>query len=119
VLVSGFSVYAALTRFPAPAMLASEAVKVLLGIFAGLGVAVAESFLYWSYLGKVERARGKERRLRERKVVIGPVGEHEDGDGVEIGVGIGEKEEIWGKGVNGGVRRRVREQWEKGREEVD
>ncbi|KAJ5130586.1 uncharacterized protein N7515_006625 [Penicillium bovifimosum] len=117
VLVSGFSVYAALTRFPAPAMMASEAVKVLLGLFAGVGVAVAESFLYWSYLGKVERARNKERRVRERKVVIGPVGESEeggDGDGVEVG-GV-EKEEIWGKGVNGGVRRRVREKWEKGRD---
>ncbi|KAJ5551127.1 hypothetical protein N7461_005825 [Penicillium sp. DV-2018c] len=121
VLVSGFSVYAALTRFPAPAMMASEAVKVLLGLFAGVGVAVAESFLYWSYRGKVERARVKERRLRERKVVIGPVGKDGDGDGdeVEVGGGVEEKEEIWGKGVNGGVRRRVREKWEKGRDGVD
>ncbi|KAJ5188766.1 ATPase vacuolar ER assembly factor Vma12 [Penicillium cf. griseofulvum] len=110
VIVTGFAVYAALTRFPTPEILASEAAKVLLGLFAALGVAVAEAFLYWTYIGKVERARVKERAIRERKVVIGAVGEDE---GVEVGR---EKEEIWGKGVNGGVRRRVREKWEKGRD---
>ncbi|KGO70512.1 ATPase, vacuolar ER assembly factor, Vma12 [Penicillium italicum] len=117
VLVTGFSVYAALTRFPTPQIMSSEAVKVLLGLFAALSVAVAESFLYWTYLGKVDRARVKEKRVRERKVVIGAVGEDEGvNEGVEIGT---EKEEIWGKGVNGGVRRRVREKWEKGRDGED
>lgn len=114
VIVTGFSVYAALTRFPTPQILSSEAVKVLLGLFAALSVAVAESFLYWTYLGKVDRARVKERGVRERKVVIGAVGEEDRADeGVEVGT---EKEEIWGKGVNGGVRRRVREKWEKGKD---
>ncbi|CAG7940915.1 unnamed protein product [Penicillium nalgiovense] len=115
VLVTGFSVYAALTKFPTSQILASEAVKVLLGLFAALSVAVAESFLYWTYLGKVDRARVKERGVRERKVVIGTVGEEDRAvdEGVEVGT---EKEEIWGKGVNGGVRRRVREKWEKGRD---
>jgi hypothetical protein len=113
VIVTGFAVYAALTRFPTPEILASEAAKVLLGLFAALGVAVAEAFLYWTYIGKVERARVKERAVRERKVVIGPVGEDESVEGVEVGT---DKEEIWGKGVNGGVRRRVREKWEKGRD---
>ncbi|KAG0159506.1 hypothetical protein PDIDSM_7028 [Penicillium digitatum] len=79
VLVTGFSVYAALTRFPTPQVLSSEAVKVLLGLFAALSVAVAESFLYWTYLGKVDRARVKERGLRERKVVIGAIGEEDKG----------------------------------------
>ena len=118
VLVTGFSVYAALTKFPTSQILASEAVKVLLGLFAALSVAVAESFLYWTYLGKVDRARVKERRLREKKVVIGAVGEENRAvdEGVEVGA---EKEEIWGKGVNGGVRRRVREKWEKGRDGED
>lgn len=110
--------YAALTRFPTPQILSSEAVKVLLGLFAALSVAVAESFLYWTYIGKVDRARVKERRVRERKVVIGAVGDEDKGvdEGVEVGT---EKEEIWGKGVNGGVRRRVREKWEKGRDGED
>lgn len=118
VLVTGFSVYAALTRFPTPQILSSEAVKVLLGLFAALSVAVAESFLYWTYIGKVDRARVKERGVKERKVVIGAVGEEDKGvdEGVEVGT---EKEEIWGKGVNGGVRRRVREKWEKGRDGED
>lgn len=32
---------------------------------------------------------------------------------VDVDVDLSRKEEIWGKGVNGGVRRRVREKWEK------
>ncbi|KAJ5835114.1 hypothetical protein N7447_001140 [Penicillium robsamsonii] len=117
VIVTGFAVYAALTRFPTPELLSSEAAKVLLGMFAALSVAVAESFLYWTYIEKVDRARVKERAIRERKVVIGAVGEVDQADqGVEVGT---EKEEIWGKGVNGGVRRRVREKWEKGRDGED
>lgn len=122
VLVTGFGVYAALTRFPTPQVLSSEAAKVLLGLFSALSVAVAESFLYWTYIGKVDRARVKERGVRERKVVIGAVGEEDKGvdKGVDEGVEVGtEKEEIWGKGVNGGVRRRVREKWEKGRDGED
>ncbi|KAJ5795648.1 uncharacterized protein N7518_004188 [Penicillium psychrosexuale] len=114
VVVTGFGVYAALTKFPTPEIVASEAVKVLLGLFSALSVAVAEAFLYWTYLEKVDRARVKERAVKERKVVIGPVGEEDSADeAVEVGT---EKEEIWGKGVNGGVRRRVREKWEKGRD---
>jgi hypothetical protein len=86
--------------------------------------------LYAAYSGKVERARVKERALRERKVFVGRVGEDGEGEGegkwtkeegVEgegVSVGGDGKEEIWGKGVNGGVRRRVREKWEKERDEV-
>lgn len=130
VLITGFSVYWALTLFTMPEILAttfaawtgprsghggdgngagggaSAAVRVLLSLFAALAVAVAETFLYAAYLGKVERARKKERRMKEKKSVIGPVG----GD-----AGEQEEIEIWGKGVNGGVRRRIREKWEKGK----
>lgn len=135
VLITGFSVYWALTLFTMPEILAtmfaswtgprdvdgagagagaSAAVRVLLSLFAALAVAVAESFLYAAYLGKVERARVKERGMRERKEVVGAVGD----DGV---VGAAEERDseevaIWGKGVNGGVRRRVREKWEKEKE---
>lgn len=91
---------------------ASAAVKVLVSLFAALAVAVAESFLYAAYLGKVERARVKERRMKERKRVVGTVAD----DGRVAGVEQAEEIEIWGKGVNGGVRRRVREKWEKGKE---
>ncbi|KAJ5574190.1 uncharacterized protein N7459_008617 [Penicillium hispanicum] len=130
VLITGFSVYWALTNFTMPDIFArifsawtgprtdsqgqpaagaSDAVRVLLSLFAALVVAVAEAFLYASYLGKVERARVKERKLKERKVVVGEV---EDETMAPLAP-VDEKEEIWGKGVNGGVRRRVREKWEK------
>lgn len=132
VLITGFSVYWALTLFTMPEILAttfaswtgsqspaeggggaSAAVRVLLSLFAALAVAVAESFLYAAYLGKVERARKKERRMKEKKSFIGTVG----GDAGDAGGGQEQGEvEIWGKGVNGGVRRRVREKWEKGKE---
>jgi membrane protein implicated in regulation of membrane protease activity len=135
VLVTGFAVYGALTKFSAPDVVArwfasggevsgsqrqgaGEAVRVLFALFSAISVAVAESFLYFTYLGKVERARAKERGKKEKKIFVGRVGE-EDGDTEEVvgevSVG-GEKEEIWGKGVNGGVRRRVREKWEKERD---
>ena len=86
--------------------------RVLLSIFAALSVAVAESFLYVFYIGKIERARVQERKFKERKVFVKEVG---DGDGEEKddAVSIDEKDKIWGKGVNGGVRRRAREKWEK------
>ncbi|KAJ5661299.1 uncharacterized protein N7484_000671 [Penicillium longicatenatum] len=129
-LITGFAVYWGLTSFGMPRILASifsamigpardgeardavgasEAVRVLLSFFAALSVAIAESVLYAVYLGKVVEARNKERKLKEKKVVIGPVEESNKG----VLVGEGEKEEIWGKGVNGGVRRRMREKWEK------
>ncbi|KAJ5748862.1 uncharacterized protein N7511_010558 [Penicillium nucicola] len=148
VVITGFSVYWALTKFATPDILyegfaawtagensgkrksaggggdrqgISEAVRVLIAFFAALAVAVAEAFLYAAYSDKVERARVKERGLRERKVFVGRVGENESqevkGDGEPVIVGD-EKEEIWGKGVNGGVRRRVREKWEKEKDGV-
>ncbi len=70
--------------------------------------------VYAAYLRNVEVARQKEVRRREVKTVVamGKVAtrsleRNEDYD-ME-----GEKEEIWGRGINRGVRRRVRERWEK------
>ncbi|KAJ5933362.1 hypothetical protein N7454_005691 [Penicillium verhagenii] len=142
-LITGFAVYWALTSFGMPGILASifssltgptvdwmeprdavgasEAVRVLLSFFAALAVAIAESVLYAVYLGKVVEARTKERKLKEKKVVIGPVkggDDGDDGEGVIMGA-AGEKEEIWGKGVNGGVRRRMREKWEKEQDQTE
>ena len=135
VLITGFSVYWALTNFTMPEIFAevftawtgprrdsqgqpaagaSDAVRVLLSLFAALAVAVAEAFLYAAYLGKVERARVKERKLKERKVVVGEV----DGREAVTAVPVGKPDEIWGKGVNGGVRRRIREKWEKGNDKA-
>lgn len=134
VLLCGFSTFWALTNFQTPAFLsfarakpvtgtAAQAVEpafVLISIFAGLLVGVAEVAVYAAYLRKVRQARKKEKATKERKVVVGTVG---DGDGPEKrnkklekqtatdDDSVGEKEEIWGRGVNGGVRRRVRERW--------
>lgn len=146
VLLTGFSAYWALTNFQTPAFLtfsssssssssssvstgrastgvgaASEPVRVLLSLFAALLVGVAEVVVYAAYLRKVREARARERKIKERKVVIGPVPDpdpRDDGSRGRDGGGeketrITEKEEIWGRGVNGGVRRRVRERWDR------
>lgn len=90
----------------------SDAVRVLLSLFAALSVAVAESFLYVFYIGKIERAKAKEKSFKERKVFVKEV-ENDKGTVESEILDADEKEKIWGKGVNGGVRRRVREKWEK------
>lgn len=128
--MTGFSVYWALTKFTMPEILArrfaswtgpqvdemrqpggaSDAVRVLVSFFAALAVAVAEAFLYAAYIGKVEKAKAKERRVKERKSLVGDV-EDESAQNVDR-----EEDTIWGKGANGGVRRRVREKWEKEKE---
>lgn len=101
----------------------NDGVRVLVSLFVAIVVGVAEVVVYSGYLRKVKESKEKERRVRERKVVIGRevigggkkegevVDEREmDGDDVET-------EEIWGRGVNGGMRRRVREKWEKEKED--
>ena len=92
----------------------TEPVRVFLSLGAAGLVAIAEAVIYAVYLGKIADAREREGRVRERKVVIGRevLGRTEDGEVVDKEI-RGEKEEIWGKGANGGVRRRVRERWEK------
>ncbi|KAL4881060.1 endoplasmic reticulum-based factor for assembly of V-ATPase-domain-containing protein [Aspergillus karnatakaensis] len=142
VLITGFSVYWMLTSFRTSEVLvegvagvwrfgspgdkpgvgggASEPVRVLLSLFAALAVGVAEVAIYAIYLGKVEKARGRERRVKERKEVLGSEEvrgrESEKGDdAVERQVDGGQEKDgevIWGRGPNGGLRRRVREKWE-------
>ncbi|KAL4990995.1 endoplasmic reticulum-based factor for assembly of V-ATPase-domain-containing protein [Aspergillus falconensis] len=140
VIITGFSVYWALTSFVTPQILvsrisstwspqtisgrgsgglgASEPVRVLLSLFAALAVGVAEVLIYAIYLGKIEAARGKEGRRKEKKVVIGSeeVGgrgrDQQSPERTEIKVNGEDKEVIWGRGPNGGLRRRVREKWE-------
>ncbi|KAL4751600.1 hypothetical protein BDW72DRAFT_202974 [Aspergillus terricola var. indicus] len=140
VIITGFSVYWALTSFSTPEILvlkisstwspptisgqgssglgASEPVRVLLSLFAALGVGVAEVLIYAIYLGKIEVAREKEGRRKEKKVVIGSdnvggrSGDQQITEGTEIKFNGEDKEVIWGRGPNGGLRRRVREKWE-------
>ncbi|KAL5343413.1 endoplasmic reticulum-based factor for assembly of V-ATPase-domain-containing protein [Aspergillus crustosus] len=138
VLITGFSVYWGLTSFQTPEIMtarvasvwsssshtqsrasggASEPVRVLLSLFAALAVGVAEVTIYAIYLGKVDRAKGKERKVRERKEVVGTdelIGRDRESTATEGTGAKTEKEEevIWGRGPNGGLRRRVREKWE-------
>ncbi|KAL4775704.1 endoplasmic reticulum-based factor for assembly of V-ATPase-domain-containing protein [Aspergillus nidulans var. acristatus] len=136
VIITGFSVYWALTSFATPEILvsrisstwspgqgsgglgASEPVRVLLSLFAALGVGVAEVLIYAIYLGKIEVAREKEGRRKEKKVVIGSEevggrgGDQRSTEKTEIKRYGEDKEVIWGRGPNGGLRRRVREKWE-------
>lgn len=90
----------------------SEPVFVLISMFVGLLVGVAEVVVYAAYLRKVAQAKAKEKSFKERKEVIK---DDDTSSGPSNGVAAQvdqTKEEIWGKGVNGGVRRRVRERWE-------
>ncbi|KAJ0416823.1 endoplasmic reticulum-based factor for assembly of V-ATPase-domain-containing protein [Aspergillus carlsbadensis] len=147
VLITGFSVYWALTSFQTPEVLvstivsmwspstrasmhnhtggggASEPIRVLLSLFAALAVGVAEVAIYAIYLGKVEQARKKEKKMKERKSVIqkeevrARSKDADDETPIPIPVpapGKDDEEIIWGRGPNGGVRRRVREKWEEG-----
>lgn len=84
--------------------------RVFISLAAAVVVGVAEVVIYAAYLRKVKVAREKEGRIVEKKRV-GFVVDGKVDDEVK-GVDVGEKEEIWGRGVNGGVRRRVREKWE-------
>ena len=119
VLLCAFAVFYATRFWPRPGP------RVLLSLGAAVLVGVAETVVYAAYLRKVAKARERERGRRERKVVVQrdvivARGKGRDGveDGDEMGeVGMGgEREEIWGRGVNGGFRRRVRERWEKEKE---
>ncbi|KAI1909157.1 hypothetical protein LOZ39_004507 [Ophidiomyces ophidiicola] len=138
VLFTGFATYWALTNFRTPhffiTMLTftknninltharnypgsvySQPSRVFISLLAALSVGVAEVVVYAAYLRKVDRAKRKEKSMVERKIVVGEVGaallkKDIDAEHVEIVGGV-EKEQIWGKGVNGGARRRIREKW--------
>ncbi|PGG97879.1 hypothetical protein AJ79_09051 [Helicocarpus griseus UAMH5409] len=131
VLFTGFASYWALSNFRIPTFftftstsapsypgaVSSQPARVFISLFVAVIVGVAEVGVFALYLSKVEMARGRERGVVERKVVVGEVGAGEEGNdnGVRIdGDDERKKEEIWGRGVNGGARRRVRERW-KGR----
>lgn len=89
-----------------------DPVFVLIAMSVGLLVGVAETVVYAAYVRKVKYAKAAEKKVKERKEVVSSVelgGEKNDTRVVDDANG---EEIIWGKGVNGGVRRRVRERWE-------
>ena len=93
----------------------SDGLRVLISLATGIVVGVAEVVVYSGYLRKVKLAREKERGRKERKEVL--QSEVVGGDvlkgGMEGDGEVEEKQEIWGRGANGGMRRRVREKWER------
>lgn len=116
VLLTGVSVYWALTKFAVFSSSGSrltEPVRVLAAFAAALLVAVAEAVLYAVYMRKASDARATERRLKERKEVLAAVTSSSQQQQPQPQPQQYESEEIWGRGANGGLRRRVREQWDK------
>ncbi|KAI1608731.1 endoplasmic reticulum-based factor for assembly of V-ATPase-domain-containing protein [Exophiala viscosa] len=92
----------------------SDGLRVLLSLSTGVVVGVAEVTVYAGYLRKVKLSKEKEVTKREKKQFIGEYkGEVMDTTSAATTI---EKQEIWGRGVNGGIRRRVRDKWEKGNE---
>lgn len=135
VILCGFATFWALKNFQTPSFLSwvllsptsssptkdnnrdrvggsKDPVFVLISMFVGILVGVAETVVYAAYLRKVKYAKAAERKVKERKEVVSSievVGGKEETRAVDVD---GEEDVIWGKGVNGGVRRRVRERWE-------
>jgi TMEM199 family protein len=130
VILCGFATFWALKNFQTPSFLSGillsptgkrdrvntgatmskDPVFVLISMFVGILVGVAETVVYAAYVRKVKYAKDAEKKVKERKEVVSSV---EVGWNDESSRDVdGEEEVIWGKGVNGGVRRRVREKWE-------
>ncbi|PCH03611.1 ATPase, vacuolar ER assembly factor, Vma12 [Penicillium occitanis (nom. inval.)] len=130
VILCGFATFWALKNFQTPSFLSGillsptgkrdrvntgattskDPVFVLISMFVGILVGVAETVVYAAYVRKVKYAKDAEKKVKERKEVVSSV---EVGWNDESRRDVdGEEEVIWGKGVNGGVRRRVREKWE-------
>ena len=90
----------------------------LIAVLVGLLVGVAEVVVYAAYLRKVVEARARERAFKEQKdaglVDPGVAMNFKSETQMEKNENEGEPQEIWGRGVNGGVRRRVRERWKEG-----
>ncbi|KAL2441608.1 hypothetical protein ABEF95_015822 [Exophiala dermatitidis] len=99
----------------------NDGLRVLVSLFSGIIVGVSEVTVYAGYLRKVRLSKHKERAKREKKVFIGEYrgGEEEDSNSESLlpSSAAAEKEEIWGRGVNGGMRRRLRDKWKKEQEQ--
>lgn len=89
----------------------NDGLRVLVSLSTGIVVGAAEVAVYAGYLRKVKLSKEKEVAKREKKVFIGEYkGEPAETTSATAAI---EKQEIWGRGVNGGIRRRVRDKWEK------
>ena len=108
-------VLCALVAFHLTRFWTNDGLRVLTALAGGLVVGVAEVVVYTGYLRKKAEAKDKENRKKERKMVIEEARPDDSSRRHELRniEKTEEKEEIWGRGPNGGMRRRVREKWEK------
>jgi TMEM199 family protein len=90
--------------------------RVLLSLGVAILVGVAEVVVYAGYLRKVMESKLKERRKKDMREIVPLSAEDEKAIVNARTTGTTEKDAIWGRGVNGGMRRRVREKWEKEQE---
>lgn len=129
ILFTGFATYWALSNFRIPyyftfstsrpgdnypGSISSQPFRVFLSMFLAAVVGVAEVVVYAAYWRKAGAAKEKEKKVVEKKVVIGEYKGELDRPAGDTSVSVGtmeEKVEIWGKGVNGGARRRLIERW--------
>jgi len=95
----------------------NDGVRVLVSLGTGLVVGVAEVTVYAAYLRNVRVSREKERAKREKKQFIAEF--RGDEPGIPLDHIVDGKEEIWGRGKHGGMRRRVRERWERAQDKND
>ncbi|KAL9624508.1 MAG: hypothetical protein Q9160_001172 [Pyrenula sp. 1 TL-2023] len=104
VLLCGYAGFWA-TRF-----WSNQGLRVLSSMAIGLLVGVAEVVVYAAYLRKAKDAKAKEAEKREIRVLVreAPQGTRSYSEKNAV-----ERDVIWGRGINGGVRRRVQEKWEK------
>ncbi|KAK2743247.1 hypothetical protein FQN57_004936 [Myotisia sp. PD_48] len=93
----------------------SQPFRVFTGLAAGILVGVAEVVVYSAYLRKVDNAKKKEKAKIEKKELVDLVAEPISADELSTtAISVDNlTDEIWGKGVNGGARRRVQEKWKK------
>ncbi|KAK5057597.1 hypothetical protein LTR84_011597 [Exophiala bonariae] len=89
----------------------NDGVRVLVSLGTGFVVGIAEVTVYAAYLRNVRVSREKESAKREKKQFIAEF--RGDEPPIPLHHIVDESQEIWGRGKHGGMRRRVREKWEK------
>ena len=97
----------------------NDGLRVLVSLGVGIVVGVAEVVVYSAYVRQKAEAREREYRKKETKELIAevvPEAKFEKGAELRDAGRTEDMEEIWGRGPNGGMRRRVRERWEKKQE---
>lgn len=95
----------------------NDGVRVLVSLGTGFVVGIAEVTVYAAYLRNVRVSREKESAKREKKQFIAEF--KGDEPAIPLHHIPNDTQEIWGRGKHGGMRRRVREKWEKEQDNKD